>query len=477
MVLTTSNRRICSFYEEHPNLNFDAINLIFIDLFEKLQINANGIDTTNMQILNNLFENTQQINDLKTSVLSLKDAVISQSNNTLVKFIDIRKDYIEDLKSIIRSNTYENIGPLLEKNNGLLLDKTTLLIHDAIPKHQTHSFTDIHETIQKFHQSISEDTRKLLQNLDGQSIKDFIQNFETKSSILLHNVQQPICSFIHSTEERINDSITKLNETSNHQQTMQSQIITSIDTLSNCIKNTNDNTNMVVLLNQLYTTCEVFHLKEYEHTPVYLMKRPQKTHILFECNSGDTNATTDDVANFTKLVNDRNCHGVYVSHKSGISSKSNYFIEYHRGNIIVYLHNADYSPEKMKIAVDIIDNVSIKLKELNNTNDDNTIPKNILDDINKEYQLFISQKEALVSLYKDCQKKVLSQIDEIRFPNLDKYLSTKYTVQIQKHGFKCDLCKCFNANNLKALAAHKRGCVRKNVFVSNTPVNTSQHVA
>jgi hypothetical protein len=28
------------------------------------------------------------------------------------------------------------------------------------------------------------------------------------------------------------------------------------------------------------------------------------------------------------------------------------------------------------------------------------------------------------------------------------------------------MCKCFTANNLKALAAHKRGCARKNTIVT-----------
>lgn len=71
----------------------------------------------------------------------------------------------------------------------------------------------------------------------------------------------------------------------------------------------------------------------------------------------------------------------------------------------------------------------------------------------------------------DCQKKVLSQIDEIRFPSLDKYLSTKYTNTVQKPGFKCDMCKAFNANNLKALAAHKRGCARKLMGPKNAGAN------
>jgi len=81
---------------------------------------------------------------------------------------------------------------------------------------------------------------------------------------------------------------------------------------------------------------------------------------------------------------------------------------------------------------------------------------------NNEYQLFLSQKNALFEVFKESQKKVFAQIDEIRFPSLDKFLSTKYAAPIQKPGLKCDLCKLFNANNLKALAAHKRGCARKN---------------
>ena len=36
-----------------------------------------------------------------------------------------------------------------------------------------------------------------------------------------------------------------------------------------------------------------------------------------------------------------------------------------------------------------------------------------------------------------------------------------------KNGHRCDLCKNFNANNLKALAAHKRGCARK---IGNIPM-------
>jgi len=220
------------------------------------------------------------------------------------------------------------------------------------------------------------------------------------------------------------------------------------------------------IFNKMYSTAEFVCQESVEPSVRFSMKRYMKPMILFECIDIEGNINMDRIADFYKWVEEKNCHSVFISQSSGFSSKPNYFIEYYRGNVIVFVHNAGYNTDKIKIAVDIIDSISGKLKELNNSGrDENSIPKTVLDEINKEYQLFISQKEALINLYKDCQKKVLSQIDEIRFPSLDKYLSTKYTNTVQKPGFKCDMCKSFNANNLKALAAHKRGCARKNISI------------
>jgi hypothetical protein len=226
------------------------------------------------------------------------------------------------------------------------------------------------------------------------------------------------------------------------------------------------------VFNKMYSTAEFVLQETTEKSVRFSMKRYMKPAILFECIDVEENVNSDKIAEFYKWVEEKNCHGVFVSQRSGFSSKPNYLIEYHRGNFVLFVHAAYYSPEKIKIAVDVIDTVSSKLKELNTGGrDDNNISKAVLDEINKEYQLFISQKEALVNLYKDCQKKVLSQIDEIRFPSLDKYLSTKYTNTVQKPGFKCDMCKAFNANNLKALAAHKRGCARKMIGSKSVGAN------
>ena len=272
-------------------------------------------------------------------------------------------------------------------------------------------------------------------------------NNSINSQIMKEHFQDPISTLLSSCEQRIINSIKNPTRKPIHNSGYQFKYI----------------------LNQMFCSSDVMQISNNIGLYTLVMKRPNKPKLLFANKDNELNIETDDINNFIKFVEENNCHGVFVSQNSGISSKPNYHIDYFNGNMIVYIQNTDYSSEKIKIAIDIIDNLSGKLHEFNKQNDDNSIPTCVLNDINKEYQLFISQKEALVGVYKDCQKKVLSQIDELRFPCLDKYLSTKFTTQIQKQGFKCDLCKAFNANNLKALAAHKRGCIRKNNNVALVP--------
>ena len=109
----------------------------------------------------------------------------------------------------------------------------------------------------------------------------------------------------------------------------------------------------------------------------------------------------------------------------------------------------------------MIDALSSKLTDFFFSSENKySIPKDVLDDVNREYQQFIVQKETLLSVIKEQHKRVITQIDEMRFVSLDKYLSTRYS-SCKKQGFTCDLCNLFNVGTLKGLAAHKRGCARK----------------
>jgi hypothetical protein len=467
MPLSITNARICRFYEENPNVDFESINLIFIDLFEKLALDVNS-STIQTEILSAININNNRLTDINQSLTSMKENLTNVHSDIyasmLKQFIHMKKEYIDDVKQIFQQTTHENISPLLDKNNAVLFDKTCLLLNDIIPKSQKQFYSEINESLTGFYKSINDETKSLSKSIDAQSLKDFIQNFEIKSSLMLQNVQQPIFSYISASEDRINNSINTMKEGTNFQQSIQELASTLAQIQqSNITQPASSSTNpMTNILTKLYNSAEISLHNAGNQNGITLIKRIRKNNILIQNKDAETNISMDEIDQFMQAIEDQNCNGIFLSHKSGIVSKKNFQLEIHNNNVIVFVHNAEYSPVKIELAISIIDNLSTKLRQFKGKcEDDFAIPKEVLDTINNEYQLFISQKNAIIDVFKESQRKVLAQVDELRFPSLDKFLSTKYAAPIQKPGLKCDLCKSFSGNNLKALAAHKRGCIRK----------------
>lgn len=216
------------------------------------------------------------------------------------------------------------------------------------------------------------------------------------------------------------------------------------------------------LLSQIYPTGDIVLKDTNNYYDIISMKRLKKPKILIQNITNESNVSTDQIATFNNILDEQNCCGIILSQKSGISNKQNFQIDIHNNNIIVYVHNANFANSIISSAIDIIDNLYQKIQDFSiKTGQEYSIPKDLLDNINNEFQLFIIQKTALIDMTKEYQKKILSQVEEFRFTTLHAFLSEKYSAPIQKTGFNCELCKSYSAHNLKALAAHKRGCLRK----------------
>lgn len=438
-MLATKNPRIVKFYQDNPSMNFEAVNLIFIDLFDKLLHDPSTImnSTIHGQVLNLL-------NNLNESMSSLSNDI---ANNMYGKMCDIKRDYIEDVKNIIQNNTSEKLRPLLEKNNAMLIEKTSNILNEIIPR----SNHELCTRVQEYHKSIVDDTNHLVNNTDGASIKEFIVNFENKTTSILQNIQQPIYSFISSSEDRIQNNIKALKDIAVYKN-------------GGVVGGADDS--IIRFLSQQYSTADISTLNTSANSSMYMLKRQYKQNILIYSVHSDVNISADEIKQFLQFVDEYRSHGVFVSQKSGIASKSNYQIDIHNGCVLTYIHNVSESFSKMNVAIDVIDNLSAKIKLFthgnNSNNADNSIPKEVLEEINRDFQLFVAQKEIIINIMKENHKKLLSIMDDFKFAALDKYLSSKFIMSNAKVGLKCDLCKQFNAHNLKALAAHKRGCIRKN---------------
>jgi hypothetical protein len=434
-------------------MNFEAVNLIFIDLFDKLLHDPSTMmnSTIHGQVLNLL-------NNLNESVSSLSNDI---ANNMYGKMCDIKRDYIEDVKSIIQNNTSEKLRPLLEKNNTMLIEKTSNILNEIIPR----SNHELCNRVQEYHKSIIDDTNHLVNNTDSASIKEFIVNFENKTTTILQNIQQPIYSFISSSEDRIQNNIKALKDNTVYKNGV-GGVVVGGGGLGGVVGGLVDDS-VIRFLSQQYSTADISVLNTNANSVMYMLKRQYKQNVLIYSVHSDVNISADEIKQFLQFVDEYRCHGVFVSQKSGIASKSNYQIDIHNGCVLTYIHNVSESFSKMNVAIDVIDNLSAKIKLFthgnNSNNADNSIPKDVLEEINRDFQSFVAQKEIIVNIIKENHKKVLSMMDDFKFAALDKYLSSKFIMSNAKVGLKCDLCKQFNAHNLKALAAHKRGCIRKNV--------------
>jgi hypothetical protein len=126
MSIQITNKRICKFYKEHPTIPIDTVNLLFIDLMEKILFDTNSEliqskwmasitdSATEMQLLR------ETINTMKQSMNGINTDLTTSIFN---KMAEMKREYLDEVRTIIQTNTHEKLGPLLEKNNSILIDK------------------------------------------------------------------------------------------------------------------------------------------------------------------------------------------------------------------------------------------------------------------------------------------------------------------------------------------------------------------
>jgi len=442
--------KLHAFYSRNPNLSFEAINIAILQFLE----NAYPLyadDKENAHSLQNI--HSVNFND---------------------QFAVMKRELLNEFERVIHSPDV-NVHSLLEKTHNSLIEKTSYLINTSLPKYNSQQSNTIIESVQEIHKSLKQDYARISTTMDNNNIKEFVQNFDLKLSMLMQNLQQPIHSSITNMEDRLCCKINTIyNEVGTIHNRIQDNVVKIItdkiaviaQTVPNSPSGRNTPTSIKSVLTPLFPSAEINSDKT--DSTIYTLKRTQKPTILLKSIDSEDNIDTDIITDYLTHAEDSNCNGILLSHISGISTKKNFEIEIHNQRIFVYLHNVDFNGHVIATAVDIIDSLSNKLSQYIGKKDETmTIPKDIMDSINNEYHTFITQKLAIIDMLKEQQKQLISQLDEFKFPMLDKYLSTHYIIPVSKPGLKCELCKVYSANNLKALAAHKRGCARKQKPLQN----------
>ena len=458
-VTTITNKRIYDYYNSNKNVNIESMNLILLDFMEQL-----GNDMTKV-LSNSVFgEILSNVKDIKLQVNSIND-------NFTLKLQEHNKSFIETTKLVIGMASSENndkVTQLLNRNTDSFIER----INTSIPKTQEETNKKIQDSLSSFQKTINEDIKSYLSSSNSEtSLKEFISTLDSK----ILTMQQPIYTFISSNQEQLNTKLNSLRDDSVLNKTANEKVMCDLNDFLTKYKTSSQfkgqcSENMLGnILNKMYPTAEVINTTALKASGDFLLKRTGKQTILLENKNYEANVNLDEIKKFLRDVNEQKTHAIMMSQYSGIVSKPNGFIEINDGKVIIYLHNVDYSQERIKMAIDVIDNLSERLDEISNVDDNDgyVIKKDVLDSINDQFQLFISQKEIIITTIKETNKKLLSQIEDMKIPDLSLFLNDKYA-SIQNQQFVCELCN-LPFQNKRSLAAHKK--VHKGSKVSETEIN------
>ena len=467
--LTSHNKSVWEFYDNHKNINFENINVVFVQILDKLLQDATPSLTPNVasQLLDSIKSLQTQVSTISESYTKINS---DMNTNFTLKFVEFKREYMEDLKVILSNNTSERVAPLIKDYNDSLLDKTRLMINEIIPKNQESLYKDIERSITTLYTSINQDTNSLLKtSINKENLDNFISTLDEKFSKTLVSSQNVFNSIITSTESRLGTRLNELKDISSTNSFSQNNLQTNVNELLKKMENSSSkgkiSENILFnVLHPLYPTAQIDSVGTTKETGDIMMQRKGKPTILFENKNYEKNIGQDEVRKFLHDVERQNCSGIMLAQHFGITNKDNFEIEIHNGNVLVYLHKVEYDAEKIKAAVDIIDHFKSKLVDLEMIGGDSAnINKDVLDDINKEYQLFVSNKLSHIKTIKDFNQRLLSQIDEIKIPCLEHYLSKIYASSSSSEDI-CEFCN-YVAKNPRALTAHHRGCAQKKQFV------------
>ena len=290
------------------------------------------------------------------------------------------------------------------------------------------------------------------------------EKLDNKYLELINNIEKTIITYISHSETRLHNEISDLRNNSLENSTIQNKVNEELLIYLNKTKNSSlkgqiAENQIDEILNKLYPYSEISRTSEESKSGDFIMSRVDGLPILFEIKDYNRNIPTDEVLKFQRDVREHDINGIFISISTGISKKRNFEIEIsEKNNIMLYIHNMNYDSDKIKLGVDIIDNLYSRLK-LNNK-DDVKISSTLLNEINKEYNIFITKRKQTIEHIKDSTRKTIQYIEELELKSLNEYLFSKFSFK-NNNNLRCEICKIFVGTNNKSLSTHLRKCKNK----------------
>ena len=190
--LTINNKEVFEFYTKY-GINFEHINILFFNILQQIITSTDNSFNSNIASM------------LLSKISNIEQTITKQQTDFFTKINDYKKDYLNDVKLILLSNNVEHVAPLIKETNNNLIDKTTLVINELIPKNQTNITKDIDSHFKLLQSQLSNETNKLLSStINHKTIDDFINN----SNNSMNQTLNTLTNIITSTESRLQTNLT-----------------------------------------------------------------------------------------------------------------------------------------------------------------------------------------------------------------------------------------------------------------------------
>ena len=455
--LTIDNREVFYFYKKH-GLDFEEMNIMFINILDKLFSGKDSSSNISSLLLD-------KINDLDNKIEFISKSYSDVVHAVELKLNESRKEYADNMKQILVMNNVEHIAPLVKENNSMLLDRTSLIMNELMPKNNNALTKDIQSHIQSLHATIANETSKITSSFDKKSIDDMINSI-TQTMV---QSQTTVLSLLTSSESRIENKINEIKEMSSvnisSNQTLQANVTDMLKKFEK--SNTKGTVSECVVYNillSMFPYAQIDHVGgEQKETGDIMIIRDDKPKILIENKDhASCNVPRIDVDKFIRDCEIQNCSGIMFAQHRGISNKKNFELNINNGNVLLYVHEVNFDRDKIKMAIDVVEHFKMKIDETFNNDADCHIDKDVLVEINRDFTNYVSHKHNMMKLLKDFNDKMGLSINELKLPALEKYLSpkfaTSYSAQVN------NVCKyCEKAVN-KSILQHYRYCQAKKDF-------------
>lgn len=457
-----------AFYADNPNLDFVTMNHIFIDILKKLSVNLNETVMGHLQA-----KMMGAISDMARDVAALKQDVQKVETNVALKLHESKKEFTDGVQLILTNHSLssaEKTSALIEKCRADVVSHTKMLLTESMPANRDQICRQVDARVQQMQTALTAEVQKM--SGAQQTRDEWSQSLDKQFRALTQSLPQIVQSVVQTGETRVQQSLDSVKEKLAVQNTAQEVLGQEINAFLNRYKHNSSSKGNISeeelckVLQQLFPSDEILDTRSEPAACDYRVNRLNKTRptLLFENKDYERPVSTEEVRKFERDVQLQKQHGIFLSQKSGIAFKENFQIDISEGLVRVYVTNVQYAPEKIQVAVDLVDHLASQLAALeqqaaaaDGAESIITIAKGELEELLEEYNTHAKQKMMLIEHVKQSTKQTLDKLEEMALPSVKRVL-TKYGLLKTEDEFRCKFCGVYNGKNKASLSAHVRVC-------------------